>query len=123
MGGMGAGNVGAASARVELARPKPIGVDNMANIKSIETTIATDTSTGVERGKDVGFDLTLDDGRVLSGEVTLLPHEDGRPGYGAWGEPAHWLEGRTLSVLLKLPDDEFTEALNTIECACAAAIH
>lgn len=94
----------------------------MANVASIETTVATDTSTGVDGGKDVGFDLTMDDGTVLSGEVTLLPHEDGSPGYGAWGAPDNWLDGATLSRLRKLPDYEFTAILNAIESACSAQV-
>jgi hypothetical protein len=93
----------------------------MAKVASIETTLATDTSTGVEGGKDVGFDLTLDDGTVLSGEVTLLPHEDGRPGYASWGAPDNWLDGATLAKLRKtdLLDSEFRNILEAIEGACA----
>lgn len=87
----------------------------MANIKSIETGIASKTSTGVEGGIDVCFDATLDDGAVLSGEVTLLPHEDGSPGYGAWGAPDNWLDGHTLQALRELNGSEFTDALNMIE--------
>lgn len=87
----------------------------MTNLVSIETGAATKTSTGVDGGIDVCFDATLDDGTVLSGEVTLLPREDGSPEYGAWGAPNNWLDGRTLAALRGLDGQDFTDALNMIE--------
>lgn len=85
----------------------------MAIIKSIETGIATKTSTGVEGGVDVCFDATLDDDTVLSGEVTLLPAEDGS-GFASGGAPDNWLDGLTLAALKKLDHDDFRAALEMI---------
>ena len=83
----------------------------------ITTTTATKTSTGVENGVDVGFDLEID-GETISGEVTLLPHADGRPGFGSWGAIDHWLDGRTVQRLNKLDDETRSEAIETILAAC-----
>ena len=58
---------------------------------------------------------------TIEGEVTLLPRPDG-DGYGAWGEPAHWISGDALCQLMRLPLDEFHCALRAIEQACATAI-
>jgi hypothetical protein len=80
--------------------------------------VACETSTGVERGIDVYFTLTLG-GEAIKGECTLLPHEDGRPGYGAWGQPDHWIDGRTLARLRALPDATYRDVLTAIEDACA----
>jgi hypothetical protein len=73
------------------------------------------TSTGVERGVDVDFELILPDGRKLSGEVTLLPSEDGRPVYRPWGAPDNWIDGRTLDVIRDLNTREWDEVVDAIE--------
>lgn len=87
---------------------------------TITTRIATKTSTGVDNGVDVGFDLELE-GETISGEVTLLPHEDGRPGFGPWGAIDNWLDGRTVQRLNKLDDDTRSDAIEAILEACEAA--
>lgn len=73
--------------------------------------------TGVEGGLDVDFTLTLSDGTEIDGEATLLPHEDGRPGYGAWGAPDNWVDGRTLAAIRDR--DDLREILAVIEASCA----
>lgn len=83
----------------------------------ITTSTATKTSTGVNNGVDVSFDLELE-GDTISGEVTLLPHEDGRPGYGAWGQIDHWLDGATVQKLNKLDDETRSDVIETILAAC-----
>jgi hypothetical protein len=79
---------------------------------------ARETSTGVERGIDVDFTLTIN-GEEYEGEVTLLPHEDGSRGYGAWGEPNHWVDGRTITRIRDLASDDYTTVLDAIEAATA----
>jgi hypothetical protein len=81
------------------------------------------TTTGVERGVDVDFTLELD-GKTIEGEVTLLPREDGSPGYASWGQPDHWLDGRTLARLraLDLSHDDYRSILTEIETACAEEV-
>jgi len=87
---------------------------------TITTSIATKTTTGVKNGVDVSFDLEIE-GETISGEVTLLPHEDGRPGFGSWGDIDHWLDGRTVQRLHKLDDDTRRDAIETILDACDTA--
>jgi hypothetical protein len=78
---------------------------------------ARPTETGVDRGVDVDFVLTID-GATLNGEVTLLPAEDGSLVYRAWGScPDHWLDGRTVTALRDLPNDEYRTVLDAIEDA------
>jgi hypothetical protein len=84
----------------------------MKNLE-VEVGNARETSTGVERGTDVDFTLTLD-GVEIEGEVTLLPHEDGSPGYGAWGQVDNWLDGRTVATVRKLSRDDYTDVCSAI---------
>ncbi len=84
----------------------------------VEAGIATATDTGVEGGVDVCFTLTLD-GVEHDGEVTLLPHADGRPGYGIWGVLDHWLDGRTVALLRDRDREDDGDILDAIEAACA----
>ena len=79
---------------------------------------ASKTTTGVERGIDVDFVLTID-GEEVDGEVTLLPHEDGRPGYGAWGDADHWVESNVLGLIRALDHYDYRQVLSEIEAACA----
>lgn len=78
------------------------------------------TSTGVERGIDVDVNVTVGEA-FRSASVTLLPAEDGRPVYEAWGAPDHWLDGGTLRVLRALDHDTYRAALNAIEAAASRA--
>ncbi len=81
---------------------------------------ASKTATGVERGLDVGVTVTLPGGRVVEGEVTLLPAEDGRPVYESWGEPSMWVSGKLLAEVSRAYDgDEFRAALRAIASAAA----
>jgi hypothetical protein len=77
---------------------------------------ATKTTTGVERGVDVDFTLTLN-GEDIDGEVTLRPHEDGRPGYGSWGDAANWVDGAVLARIRGLDHHEYRQILLAIEDA------
>lgn len=74
---------------------------------------ASETSTGVDRGIDVDFTLTLD-GVEIEGEVTLLPHEDGSPGYGAWGSVENWLDGRTVAKIRHLDKGDYSDVCGAI---------
>lgn len=88
----------------------------------VEAGEVTETTTGVERGLDVGVTVTLPDGREIDGEVTLLPREDGSPGYAAWGSRDHWVSGDLLRALDEaLSDDEVRDVLDEIESAASAA--
>lgn len=90
----------------------------MATIK-IETGTASKTTTGVERALDVTVDLTV--GRAhVSGDVTLLPAEDGRPCYERWGVLDNWMDGRLIRALEALEKDTRSETINAIEAAAAA---
>jgi len=74
---------------------------------------ASPTTTGVEGGIDVDFTLTLN-GVEHEGEVTLLPHEDGRPGYSSWGAPDNWVDSRTLRAIRDLDRDVYSDILDAI---------
>lgn len=76
---------------------------------------ASDTATGVDGGIDVAFTLFID-GEALRGEVTLRA-PGGSLRYGAWGQPDHWVDGRTLARLRDLPVVEYRDALAAIETA------
>lgn len=82
--------------------------------------VASKTTTDVERGIDVDFSLTLD-GEEMDGEVTLLPHEDGRRGFGRWGSVDNWLDGATVRRIRDLDRDTWSDVLSAIETACAEA--
>jgi len=69
---------------------------------------------------DLDVVVTLADGRSLTGEVTLLPREDGSPGYAIWGAPDNWLDGRTWAVVRDLPN--YREVLDAIESAAVEAV-
>jgi hypothetical protein len=81
----------------------------------------TDTGASGRQGPGVDLDIkvTLPDGRVLDGEVTLLPAEDGRPKYAVWGVPENWLDSRTWRVVRELPN--YREVLDAIEVAAVDA--
>lgn len=76
------------------------------------------TSTGVDNGVDVDVEVTVGD-LFRSASVTLLPADDGRPVYEAWGDPDHWVDGGTLRVLRALDHDTYRAALNAIEAAAS----
>jgi len=65
---------------------------------------ARPTTTGVEAGVDVDVSVTLPDGREIDGEVTLLPAEDGRPRFEAWGSPENWMSWGLLRDLRAMTD-------------------
>ena len=100
------------------------GTDTMAaddvGAMTVEAGCASPTTTGVSRGVDVNFVLTLS-GVDYEGEVTLLPREDGSPGYSSWGDVDHWLDGCTLTALraLDLSDRDMRAVLGEIASACA----
>ena len=60
-------------------------------------------------------------GTEVDGEVTLLPAADGRPGYGAWGQPDHWVSAGLLRALEALSEETRRRALSEIEAAASAA--
>lgn len=62
---------------------------------------------------DVNFALDLN-GRRIEGEVTL---KLSGCQYTAWGQPDHWLDGRTVSALRDLPRDDY----RTVLAACSEA--
>lgn len=82
-----------------------------------------ETTTGVERGRDVDVTVVLPDGGVVEGEVTLLPAEDGRAVYERWGDPANWVDGRLLRALrAAYPDHgEFRAALGELDAVAGGA--
>jgi hypothetical protein len=80
----------------------------------------TDTGASSRRGPGVDVDVTITAGPTVRGSVTLLPHEDGRHGYGRWGERSHWIDGRLLSDLEKLGHD-VGGVLDAIEESAARA--
>jgi hypothetical protein len=59
------------------------------------------TSTGVPRGWDVAVLVRMGaGGEIVAGEVTLVPREDGGPGYVAYGPgPDYWVSGELLRLL------------------------
>lgn len=57
------------------------------------------------------------DGREV-GAVTLLPAEDGRPVYEAWGDLSHWADWRIQNLVM---DDD--EVMGSIELAVTEAMH
>jgi len=83
------------------------------------------TSTGASYrdvpGTDVDVTVTLPSGETVTGEVTLLPRADGRPGLTAWGSPDNWVSGRLLSAIYAACGDGYRTALDEIEAAAATA--
>lgn len=60
------------------------------------------------------------DAHVIIGKATLCRRQhDGA--WSAWGEPDHWLDGRTLAKLRGLDRGDFREVLEAIEDACRIA--
>lgn len=88
---------------------------------TVDVGCSSPTTTGVDKGLDVNFTLTLD-GVDYEGEATLLPCADGRPGYESWGSVDHWLDGATLAALRKLDldDSDFRAVLDRISSECAS---
>jgi len=70
------------------------------------TDIRPSSCTDSAGALDCGVEIELAD-TVLSGELTLLPREDGS-GYDSWGEPGHWVES---GLLVQLQDRDDCEAL------------
>ncbi len=70
---------------------------------------------------DIDVDVTLSDGRTLSGEVTLAPREyDGR--LASFGAPDNWVSGALLRDLTRAcGEDGLRVALNEIEVAALDA--
>jgi hypothetical protein len=79
------------------------------------------TETGASDGVDLDVEVTLPDGRVLDGEVTLRPAADGRPRYTSWGgSPDYWLDPQTWGVIRELSN--YADVLDAIEAAAADAV-
>jgi hypothetical protein len=81
---------------------------------------ARPTGVGVYRGIDVDVTVTLDDGREVKGEVTLVLAAHGRPRYVSWGSPGHWVSDDLLAEIgVACADDEtyteFERALTLLE--------
>lgn len=97
-------------------------------IINVTASNARETSTGASykgvAGTDVDVRVRLPHGDTISGEVTLLPREDGLPGLSAWGGPDNWVSGKLLQALYaSYPDaDDLTEALSVIEAEAAAQV-
>jgi hypothetical protein len=76
------------------------------------------TDTGTRRGVDIDVSVTLPDGRVIDGEVTLCPAEDGRPVYESWGPSADfWVSGKLLQELFSV--EAYRDTLDAIESAAS----
>jgi hypothetical protein len=88
--------------------------------KQITVVAGAATPADDERGVDVDFRLSIG-GEEHAGSVTLLPHEDGRPGYGSWGSLDHWLDSATCRLLRDLDQDDYEVAIDTIRGECAEA--
>lgn len=94
----------------------------MATQINVATSIATESTTGVDDAYDVSFTLSWEDEsgeHSHEGEATLLRH-DQTGHWGSWGSaPDHWLDGRTVALLTDWPEGGWREALSAIESACA----
>jgi hypothetical protein len=98
-------------------------------IDSTVTVVASNprpTDTGAEgkhgAGVDVDVRVTLPDGQVVEGEVTLLPAEDGTAWYEAWGSADNWVSGDLLTALYGVYDADpagRADALGIIERAAS----
>lgn len=78
------------------------------------------TSTGVARGLDVDFRLSVASD-IYDGEATVVPSSDPREqGYVPYGAaPCYWLDGETLGKLRsKYGDRELRLVLAVIAAAC-----
>lgn len=88
---------------------------------AIETSAATETTTGVDHGMDVTVVLTVS-GRHTRGDVTLLPAADGRPVYERWGDDVSCWMGRDLIQALRgLDAGVRSDAIDAIEAAASRA--
>ena len=82
---------------------------------------------GDHPGVDVDVTVTLPGGRVVEGEVTLCPAEDGRPRYESWGGSVDcWVSDGLLSELDILRNaegdpDDWRAAIDAIESAASEA--
>jgi hypothetical protein len=92
----------------------------MAGIK-VSASNARQTSTGVDGGVDVDFEIEsaeFPEG-PHEGEVTLVRHEiTGR--FGRWGSLDHWLDGRSVAMILSLPKESQSMILDDVTNVCAA---
>ena len=74
-----------------------------AGTRAVTEVIASnprETDTGVKGAIDVDVEITLDDGTILDGEVTLVRAADGRPSWEPYGDTAdHWVSGALLAAL------------------------
>jgi hypothetical protein len=87
---------------------------------------ARETDTGASYkgvpGTDVDVSVTMPDGSVVTGEVTLLPRENGQPGLTSWGDPGNWISSGLLAALKRLDGADFSDALDAIEAAAQSAV-
>lgn len=84
----------------------------------------TTTGAASSRGPGVDLDVAVSfDGRVVLGAATLLPNEDGRPGYDTWGHVEHWLSGGLVVELVKAfgAGDHLGKVLKEVALACRVA--
>jgi hypothetical protein len=87
---------------------------------SVATSVATETTTGVEGGKDVDVTVTVD-GVDYDGEVTLVPDASG-DGWRAYGDTADtWVSGDLLDKLTAACGIDLRSVLSAIESAAAEA--
>jgi hypothetical protein len=84
---------------------------------NVRTSIATETTTGVEGGLDVNVTVEIN-GLDCDGEVTLV-QDSVNGGWCAYGPaPEYWVSGALLSWLQGLDEGyELTEILSKIERA------
>lgn len=66
------------------------------------------------RAVDVDVDIMVDGEIVASGEVTLLPAEDGRAVLEPWGDRDNWCSANLLRYVDTLDDGEGRDILDRI---------
>lgn len=92
-----------------------------AIVLSVEAGRTRLTEYGVAGAIDVDFAITLPGG-THHGECTLVRGRDyNHPGFGAWGDVDHWLDGATRARLLAALGDDGTKRVLTQIAAVSGA--
>lgn len=90
---------------------------------TVEANWSGEGTTGVEGSRDCQVTVRLG-GEECTGEVTLVRSRDGHnPGWVAYGDAAHWVEGGLLAWLSeRLDASGLRAALGEIEAVAAADV-
>lgn len=89
----------------------------ISNIKihGVQTSMCADFAV------DVALGVTLNDGRIIEGEVTLVPGDYDDTKWVSWGSLDHWMSDSLISVCQDEDEDDIRSVADQIEVAAAKA--